>query len=118
MIIINKLPKVYYYGATRILPGSNVIDNGAVDVNHPIIKALISEGSLEIENDINDETAARAIEQANTQETVDEILESTPKASKATKDKATKRKKELDDFDAKVQQEIEAARKAKEEGEA
>lgn len=118
MIITNKLPKVFYYGKVRILPGSNVIDNGTVDVKNPVIKALIAEGSFIVDNEVTDETAAKAIEAAETQGTVDKILEATPKASEQTKEKAKKRKKDLDAFDAKVQAEIDAAKAAKANAEA
>lgn len=115
MIITNNMAHVHYIGNVRLLPGSNVVADGSVNLEHPIIKAMIENGDFDVETEITEKVAAKAIDEANTQATVEEIVKAAPKASKKVKEKADKKKADLDAFDAKVKAEIEAERKKKEE---
>lgn len=105
MIVINKTLHVINHDDNQLMPGSNVVKSG-FDKKHPIIKALIEDGQLEIIDEVKNESQAiEAIKNANGSDILENVMDEVgDKVGEKEKVKkaATKRQNELDDFDAQV----------------
>lgn len=91
-IYINRTKRFLAFGDVMLQPGSNV----AAEIDEskfPTLKALMEDGDVEISED-----PTSAVNQANTQKAVDDILNTAPNNDVAKK-AGSKRKKELDDLD-------------------
>jgi hypothetical protein len=109
MIVKNNAKRAYFYEGEAILPGSNNVAKD-IDQNHPVIKALLESGELEIVEDdkLDADAAIKAINAANTVEAVEGIAKKVD--DKKVKAAASKRKKEIEA----ALEEIAAAGKKKE----
>lgn len=119
MIIFNETSRAFVCGKKFILPGSNVVKTGEIDLKNKVVQSWIDEGFIRVENHISEKVAVEAISKANDQSIVDEIESSAPK-SDSVKNASKKRKKVLDEFDAEVKAAIEKnkQKKLEEAGEA
>lgn len=99
MLVMNNQKCTVHIGSMLLLPGSNVVPDGAIDRKHPIIKALENQGKLSFMEKITPSVAEIAISKANTQKVVDEIEGCVKKTSAGVKKAAVARKMELDEFD-------------------
>ena len=99
-IYINNTARVIVFGKTALLPGSNMAEeiDGKV---YPQFAALVDGGEIEITDN-----AVKAVEKANTQKAVEEIVKASPKNEKV-KAAAKKRKERLDTIDAQAKAETE-----------
>ena len=99
---VNNTKRAYFFGETRLLPGSNVVEE--IDKKkYPSIQRLIDDDVIEIEED-----SASAVKQANTKDAVNEIV-GLSKGDKKTVENGKKRMKQLD----KIDDEVKAAAEAK-----
>lgn len=111
MIVINKTLHGINLEKKVLIPGTNVIDAGDLDVKHPVIAAMIAEGQLVVrENLDNLGDAAEAIANANTAAALEAVEGSVKEKSDVVKKAVDKRKKDLDDFDKKVAEGIQKAK--------
>ena len=94
MIVKNNTLRAYFYEGVAIVPGTNTVDKD-LNPDHPVIKALLESGKLEIvEGEKLDASAAiKAINEANNVAAVDAIAKLCD--GKNVKAAATKRKKEI-----------------------
>lgn len=95
MIVKNNTKRAYFYEGEAIVPGTNSVKK-AIDPNHPVIKALLESGELEIVEDdkLDADEAVKAINAANTVEAVEAIAKKVD--DKKVKAAASKRKKEIE----------------------
>lgn len=101
-IYVNNTKRAYFFGETRLLPGSNVVEE--IDKKKfPSLQHHIDEDEIEIEED-----TASAVKQANTKDSVNDIV-GMSKGDKKTVENGKKRMKQLD----KIEEEVKAAAEAK-----
>lgn len=95
MIVKNHTKRAFFYEGEAILPGSNDMKK-ELNKEHPIVKALLESGELEIveDDDLDAAKAIKAINEANTIEAVEAIAKKVD--DKKVKAAATKRKKEIE----------------------
>lgn len=111
MIVKNNTKRAYFYEGEAIIPGTNNMVK-ELNKNHPVIKALLESGKLEIVEKLDANEVIKAINDANTVGIVESIAKNVD--DKKVKAAASKRKKELE---AAFKEIAEAGKKEKEEDE-
>lgn len=104
----NRSKRALVFGNTMLLPGTNTAEE-IDEKKFPLIKSLIDEGEVEVEED-----TAKAVKSANTQKAVDDIV-ALSNGDKKTKEAASKRKQQLDKIDEDAKKAEKAAAKEEED---
>ena len=100
MLVMNNQKRTVHIGYILLLPGSNIVADGSIDENHPVIKVLCNSGKLSFEKNVTANVAANAISRASSRQVVDDIERTQKKPNSSVKKAAAARRTELDEFDA------------------
>ncbi len=100
MLVMNNQKRTVHIGYILLLPGSNIVADGSIDENHPVIKVLCNSGKLSFEKNVTANVAANAISRASSRQVITEIEKSLKKSNASVRKAAAARRTELDEFDA------------------
>ena len=116
MLVMNNQKRTVHVGSLILLPGSNIVKDGAIDESHPVIRALSDAGKLVFERNVTQAVAAMAIPRASTKDVLEQIQKAVKKPSESLKKAAAARKTELEEFDAEWEEARKKQQQAKEAG--